>query len=114
MPRIENAALHAARPPSWSRMQLWLKTGIHVLGRPNWLFVKLHTHGCKPGNIDTLLGAQTQQFHHDLNQYAISNHDFRYYYVTAWQMAQLIHQAENGADHPQFAAEPAMFAETVE
>jgi hypothetical protein len=103
-PRLENSDLHGGRPPSWKRFQDWTKAGVHVHGRPDWLFVKLHTHGCKDGNIDTLLGPETQKFHHDLAQHAAQNSNFHYHYVTAWEMAQLVHQAEQGQRMPQLAS----------
>ena len=104
MPRIENGDIHAGRSASWQRMQLWLKAGVHVAGKPNWKFVKLHTHGCKEGNIDTLLGPEMQAFHTDLARHAAENRRFRYHYVTAWEMAQLVHQAEANAAAPSVSA----------
>ena len=98
IPRIENADIHDGFAPSWRRMQLWLQSGVQVLGRPNWLFVKLHTHGCKHGNIDTLLGEPTARFHEDLARVAAEHPNFRFHYVTAWEMAQLVHAAEQQAD----------------
>jgi hypothetical protein len=50
LPGIENADIHAGRPATWERLQLWLQARIHVTGRPDVVFVKLHTHGCKDGN----------------------------------------------------------------
>jgi len=94
LPRIENSDLHADRPPTWRRMQHWLDASVTVEGRPDWRFVKLHTHGCKPGNIDCLLGEQTAAFHRDLQLRAAEDSKFRLHYVTAWEMAQLVHQAE--------------------
>ena len=103
MPRIENGDLLHRRPPTWDRFKQWLRCGVHVAGRPDWCFIKLHTHGCKDGNIDTLLGEQTQQFHRDLAAQARRKTNFRYHYVTAWEMAQLVHQAERGGAVPQLA-----------
>jgi hypothetical protein len=94
LPRLENADIHAGRPATWERFQHWLRAGVHVAGRPNWIFVKLHTHGCKDGNIDTLLGPEMQQFHADLALKTAEYPQFRFHYVTAWEMAQLVHQAE--------------------
>ena len=82
----------------------WARAGVHVAGRPDWLFVKLHTHGCKDGNIDTWLGPQTQRFHQELAEQAQQNPNFQYHYVTAWEMAQLVHQAERGATAPTIGA----------
>ncbi|MCA8988158.1 MAG: hypothetical protein KDA78_10975, partial [Planctomycetaceae bacterium] len=95
-PRIENSDLHGTRPPTWDRLQLWLKANVHVAGVPNWKFVKLHTHGCKEGNIDMLLGPCMQNFHRDLQRFHAENSRYRYHYVTAWEMAQLVRLAEQG------------------
>lgn len=100
IPRIENGDLLHRRPPTIHRFQQWLKCGVHVAGRPDWCFIKLHTHGCKDGNIDTLLGEQTQQFHLDLARLAAEHQHLRYHYVTAWEMSRLINQAESGAATP--------------
>lgn len=100
-PRLENSDIHGGRPPTWKRFKDWTRAGIHVSGRPDWLFVKLHTHGCKDGNIDTWLGPETQRFHSDLAAYAHQQSHFQYHYVTAWEMAQLVHQAERGLTEPQ-------------
>ncbi len=95
-PRIENGDLHGTRPPTIDRLKLWLKANVHVQGKPNWKFIKLHTHGCKEGNIDMLLGAQMQRFHQQLADYSRQNPHIRYHYVTAWEMATLVKQAEAG------------------
>ena len=94
IPRIENGDLLANHPPAIQRLKLWMNAGITVKGRPNWRFVKLHTHGCKSGNIDMLLGPKAQKFHQDLAALHRTNPHFRYHYVSAWEMAQLVHQAE--------------------
>ncbi len=94
IPRIENGDIHAGRPATWRRFQHWLRAGVHVAGRPDWRFVKLHTHGCKDGNIDTWLGPEMQRFHAELSQHA-EQHRLRYHYVTAWEMAHLVHLAES-------------------
>lgn len=106
VPRIENGDVIAGRPMSLVRFRQWLKAGVHVRGQPNWTFVKLHTHGCKDGNIDAWLGPQMQQFHRDLAAAAAEDANMRYHYVTAWEMAQLVHQAEAGARTPLIAGAP--------
>lgn len=104
LPRIENSDLHAGRPATLKRFQHWLAADVHVSGRPDWTFIKLHTHGAKPGNIDTLLGEETEDFHTALRQEAARHPEWKYYYVTAWEMASLIHQAEQGQTVPNFEA----------
>ncbi len=42
-----------------------------------------------------------RRFHEDLRRES-EEKGFRYNYVTAWEMAQLVHQAERGANAPDF------------
>lgn len=96
LPRIENGDLHGHRAGSKHRMNLWLNSGVVVAGQPNWRFVKLHTHGCKEENIDTLLGEPMQQFYREIESLQRERPNLRFHFVTAWEMAQLVHQAEQG------------------
>ncbi|MDX1966121.1 MAG: hypothetical protein SFV23_03015 [Planctomycetaceae bacterium] len=96
-PRIENGDLLSSHPPRISRLDNWLSAGVVVGGRPDWRFVKLHTHGCKPGNLELWLDGAVRQFHADLANRHRQHPNFRYHYVTAWEMAQLVHIAEQGS-----------------
>ncbi|MEI8340545.1 MAG: hypothetical protein WCH43_03290 [Verrucomicrobiota bacterium] len=96
LPGIENGDLTGKNPPTLERLRLWLDLNIHVKGRPEWLFVKLHTHGAIPPNSSLFLGAQMQQFHRDLAAFAADNTGFRYHYVTAREMVNILHAAEDG------------------
>ena len=94
LPRTENGDLHQNQPPHIRRLPLWMNAHVHVQGQPNWYFIKLHTHGCKDGNLEMLLGETYQQFHRDLSTFIKANENIHLHYVTAWEMAQLVHQAE--------------------
>jgi hypothetical protein len=100
LPRIENGDVTAGRAMSMRRLKHWLSAGVHVRGQPNWLFVKLHTHGCNDANMEAWLRDEMLQFHRGLSSMAQQDRRFNYHYVTAWQMAQLVHQAEAGATVP--------------
>jgi hypothetical protein len=102
LPRLENGELHGGFPPTMARFELWLRAGVGVAGRPNWIFVKLHTHGAPERNASMLLGGPMRRFHQDLAAYATQGHLLQYYYVTAHEMADLVHQAEAGAEEPAF------------
>ncbi len=106
LPRLENAELHGGFPPSMPRFDLWLRAGVGVVGRPDWIFVKLHTHGAKERNAEMLLGEPMRVFHHGLAAYAAKSPWLRYYYVTAREMADLVRQAEQGAVEPSFGESP--------
>jgi hypothetical protein len=104
LPGIENADLHGQRPPDEHRLQLWLNAGVGVIGRPNWIFIKLHTHGAIERNAAMLLGEPMRSFHNRLAERAAAQPGFFYYYVTARELAQLVHQAEAGATQPTLEA----------
>lgn len=97
IPRIENADLTGANPPTLERFQLWTDLCPFVQDGPPWIFIKLHTHGGIPRNYRTLLGKPAHTFHQELSRYAAENPDVRYHYVTARELANLIHAAEAGA-----------------
>ena len=96
IPRIENADLTGANPPTVDRFQLWTQLCPFVQNGPPWIFVKLHTHGGISRNYHTLLGDPAHRFHSDLATHARENPALRYHYVTAREMVNLIHAAETG------------------
>jgi hypothetical protein len=96
LPRIENGCIQGNQPPNMERLRLWLKARIQVPGRPDWFFVKLHTHGAPPANADVLLGAPMVRFHEGLRELAASNLTFQYHYVTAREMFNLACAAAAG------------------
>jgi len=96
IPRIENACLQGNQAPTVKRLQLWLRARVQVPTRPDWYFVKLHTHGANEQNMQVLLGPAMQEFHRHLRQRAQSDQQFHYHYVTAREMTNLVHAAEAG------------------
>jgi hypothetical protein len=96
LPRIENADLTTANPPTPGRLRLWETCHVHVEGRPEWIFIKLHTHGAIESNSNMLLGEPMRAFHRHLRDRASENSGFQYHYVTAREMVNLVHAAEAG------------------
>ena len=94
--RIENGCLQISQPPDMHRLDLWMRARIHVPSRPDWLFVKLHTHGAPESNQRVLLGGPMVQFHQELARRAKDNPDFHFHYVTARELYNLARAAEAG------------------
>jgi hypothetical protein len=97
VPRIENGELSADNPPSAARVDQWVRRRIHVKGRPEWVFIKLHTHGAQEHNLEPLLGAPR---HAMLDRFETAYNDgkrFRLHYVTAREFYELIKLAESGS-----------------
>lgn len=96
LPRIENADLTGKNPPNGQRLRLWLQEGIHVVKKPEWVFIKLHTHGGIPQNYNSLLGEPMMDFLRDLGHWTRSDGNATAQWVTARQMVNLVHAAEDG------------------
>lgn len=90
---FESAALEHFAPPSPSQLDPWLNANIHVRNRPEWIFVKLHTHGLQSRKqflspeLDALFGAMEARWNRS---------PFRLHYVTAREMYNIIKAAEAG------------------
>jgi len=98
LPGLENAAIDntPAHLPTADRFAAWADVAVGVEGRPEWVFVKVHTHGGPEANASVLLGAAMQCFHADINRHFNDGTQYRLHYVTAYETACLVKAAENG------------------
>lgn len=95
-PAIEAAALEESSTLSMQRVIAWLKANIHIKGRPEWIFVKLHTHGLMMQNFDHNFGELAETFFTDLEKKYNNPKDGYLHYVTARQMYNIVKAAEAG------------------
>lgn len=84
--RIENAAITANDPATPSRIASWVAQDIHVHGRPEWIFVKVHTHGASEIQAASLLGEAGRAMHRELIGRYNDGVRWRLHYVTAREM----------------------------
>jgi hypothetical protein len=96
LPRIENADVRRSCPPTPARVDAWVRTGIHVEGRPDWVFVKVHTHGTQERDMDTLLGAPMEAMHAYLERAYNDGRRYVLHYVTAREVYNIVKAAEAG------------------
>jgi hypothetical protein len=96
IPRIENSCLQSTQPPAPYRLDLWLSARVQVPSRPDWFFIKLHTHGAIEPNQRVLLGEAMVGLHQELARRADENANFHFHYVTAREMYNLVRAAEDG------------------
>lgn len=96
IPRIENSDIRHSQPPSAERVDLWVKAGISVEGRPDWLFIKIHTHGTQDGDMETLLGEPMDAMHEYLERHYNDGKQYCLHYVTAREMYNIARAAEAG------------------
>jgi hypothetical protein len=96
VPRLENGCLQKSQPPAPRRLDLWLKARVQVPTRPDWFFVKLHSHGAPEWNQSAVLGEPMVELHRELARRAAADPRFKFHYVTAREMYNLVRAAEAG------------------
>jgi hypothetical protein len=95
-PRIENGALTGDDPPTPARVRSWVDQDIHVAGRPEWVFVKVHTHGSLEKTTASLLGDGGRAMHDTLARDYNDGARWRLHYVTAREMYNVARAAMDG------------------
>lgn len=96
VPAIENGDVRADNPPTPERVDAWVRTGVHVTGRPDWVFVKVHTHGTQERDIDSLLGEPVGRMFSHLERAYNDGTRYRLHYVTAREMYNVARAAQAG------------------
>jgi hypothetical protein len=97
-PRIENAALTTQNWGREDRTRAWVDLGIHVQGRPEWIFVKLHAHGAVEVDHDALIGERAFEMHRVLNEKYNDGRKYRLHYVTEREAYNICKAAEQGLE----------------
>jgi len=94
-PRLENGEITARHPATEARFLHWCRLQIHVGGCPEWLLVKLHTHGLDQLSRGGVTGDRARAFHRNLRAWCQMD-GMRLHYVSAREMYNIIKAAEAG------------------
>lgn len=98
-PALGGSDISHANPPTPDRAANWIRSAVHVRGRPNWIFVKVHTHGCQDEEtLDLLLGDGLDRFFSHLERTFGNGDPYRLHYVTAREAYNIARAAEAGMD----------------
>ncbi len=98
IPRIENGDIRDNQLPSGDRVDNWVKSHIHVKGRPEWIFIKVHSHGTQESNLDILLGAPINNLFNYLEDNYNDGKNYCLHYVNAREMYNIAKAAEAAHD----------------
>jgi hypothetical protein len=96
LPRLENADVRKSSQPTSDRVDLWIDQHIHVQGRPEWVFVKVHTHGTQEPDMETLLGEPIDKMHSYLESKYNDGKNFVLHYVSSRESYNIAKAAEAG------------------
>jgi len=99
-PKIENGSISADNPPTADRVALWVRQHIHVRGRPDWVFIKVYTHGAQDKNCKAFFGrgGLLDELYSLLEKTYNDGVRYRLHYVTAREMYNIIKAAEAGEE----------------
>ncbi len=94
---LDDGDIHPGMPASPSRIPRWLRAGVHVPGRPEWLFIKLFAHGAgSPEDMDAVTGPEFDRLldalEHDYND----GHRYVLHYITAREAYNIAMAAVDG------------------
>lgn len=93
---LENAAVTAKNPGTPSRVAAWITQDIHVQGRDEWVFVKVHTHGAPEREASSLLGEPGRAMHRELTTHFNDGARWKLHYVSAREMYNIAMAAMAG------------------
>jgi len=98
-PRLENGEVSAVHPATAGRVALWMRIQVKVIGRPDWMIIKLHTHGMSERSRIAVVGLAMRDFHETLRQCcAKADGRLNLHHVTARELYNIVKAAEAGMD----------------
>lgn len=96
LPRVEAGDITGSNPATSQRIRLWVRQGISVEGRPEWIFVKVSCHGASAGDLEALLGEPANRMYSEMERSLRGHEGCQLHYVTAREMFNVAKAAEAG------------------
>ena len=91
------AEIHAAVPVTPRRVDAWMRANIHVQGRPEWRFIKIHTHGASTKeDADEILGPELDRALTYMEKAYNDGAHYVLHYVTAREAFNVARAAVDG------------------
>lgn len=95
---LDDGDVHPAVPASPARVDRWVRAGVHVDRRPDWIFIKVHGHGISsPADADAVLGPGYDAALSWLETHYNDGRRYRLHYITAREAYNLARAAAAGA-----------------
>jgi len=93
---IDYSDLDFRDTPMPSRIDYWVKNSISIKGRPNWRFIKLHTHGGREIRFDANFGDSADIAFGYMEEKYNDGKNYLLHYVTSREMYNIIKAVEGG------------------
>lgn len=95
-PSYDHGEVSMENLPTPERIDRWIKAGIHVKGRPDWIFVKVFAHGAVERDTEAVLGQWRDRIHTHLESQYNDGRKYVLHYVTAREAYNIAKAAESG------------------
>ncbi len=98
LPRIDNSALTSNYPTNIERLQRWRGARIGVLGRPDWVFIKLYCHGFFDHDQPAVIGDPMRIFLTEALEFAERSGQFKLHFACAREAFNMVMAAVDGCE----------------
>jgi hypothetical protein len=78
------------------RVALWQQAGVGVVGKPEWVFIKLYCHGFFPNDQPVLIGDDMRIRLEELLEFAEKQGNLRIHFATAREAFNMVLAAVDG------------------
>jgi len=96
LPRIDDGALAQNYPLSLGRLNRWRNAHVSVEGRPDWVFIKLYSHGFFEWDQDLMIGEQMKAFMSEVLELAERTGKFKVHFASAREAFNMVMAAVDG------------------
>ena len=98
VPRVEDGALAQNYPLTMARFERWRSAGIGVKERPEWIFIKLYSHGFFDWDQDLMIGEQMKRFMSEVLETAERSGEFKVHFASAREAFNMVAAAVDGKE----------------
>jgi len=96
IPRIDDGALAQNYPLDLGRFNRWRNARIGVEGRPEWIFIKLYSHGFFEWDQDIMIGEHLRRFMGEVLDLADRKGQFKIHFASAREAFNMVMAAVDG------------------
>jgi hypothetical protein len=98
VPRVDDGVLAQNYPLDLDRFNRWCSAHISVRGRPEWVFVKLYSHGFFTWDQDIMIGEQLKRFMGEVLELSERTGKFKIHFASAREAYNIVMAAVEGAE----------------
>ena len=96
VPRYDHGEVDFEHLPEPKRIDSWVKKAVSIKGRPEWIFVKVFSHGALTHDHDVMFGEWADRLYSYLEERYNNGSEYVLHYVTAREAYNIAKAAESG------------------